>query len=514
LTAVYPGITTETDPVAEADLATHVALKRNVHGIPATVAQGDAIVGDGSGGFTTLALPALPPITPQGSVRRQRVRNDFTNPRLVGLTKVTHSDFNVNTPTLTALTNDPDLGYCAEYSGTALAGASPTITFSDAANGVPIIPGQVAFMRVSLKLMVAATANDVPVTMSARIFQSNGSTVVSARTIATTSRLVLGQVITLEGFEYGQAAAALAALRINFPLPDAGVWTIRVGKPQISIDPDGQAPAYIDGSMWNGAWIGAADASASEGWVDAPKPPAGFLRGFNDTTIGAVGSNNATAVMSNEQNVALQQEFGATISRIGMGDVPDPLNANSTHGAQPTAGDPVNWRNVPWLTSWCDTLRAHGLQWCPLIGSAMKWMTLDNSGSLTQLDPAQHGRWVALWQALVQTWPDVITHVEFMNEPNLVAGGNIPGATYTSLMRELYTGIKAVAPTCKFLGASLARYFGTDASGTDMGTYLTAMYTAGAKGFMDGISLHPYPSDPSSAWPACRPGTRPGSTGA
>lgn len=57
MTAVYPG--TETDAHAEADLATHAGLKRNVHGIPASVGSGQALVGDGSGGFTTLTPASL-----------------------------------------------------------------------------------------------------------------------------------------------------------------------------------------------------------------------------------------------------------------------------------------------------------------------------------------------------------------------------------------------------------------------------------------------------------------------
>lgn len=41
----------ETDPVAEGDLTAHSLLKRGVHGIPSSVGSGQAVLGDGSGGW-------------------------------------------------------------------------------------------------------------------------------------------------------------------------------------------------------------------------------------------------------------------------------------------------------------------------------------------------------------------------------------------------------------------------------------------------------------------------------
>ncbi|MEA2126415.1 MAG: polysaccharide biosynthesis protein PslG, partial [Solirubrobacteraceae bacterium] len=83
------------------------------------------------------------------------------------------------------------------------------------------------------------------------------------------------------------------------------------------------------------------------------------------------------------------------------------------------------------------------------------------------------------------------------NEPNLThfwASGPDP-ARYTELLRGARAAVKGVAPRMPVLGGSLAPVRGeeTTAIGEGLLPFLRGMYANGARGLMDGISLHPYP---------------------
>lgn len=87
-----------------------------------------------------------------------------------------------------------------------------------------------------------------------------------------------------------------------------------------------------------------------------------------------------------------------------------------------------------------------------------------------------------------------IAAYEIWNEPNANIGWspqpNVAG--YTQLLKLAYTAIKAVEPTATVVGGVLG-------AGLSFGTwtinpvnYLTQMYAAGAQGYFDALSFHPY----------------------
>lgn len=87
-----------------------------------------------------------------------------------------------------------------------------------------------------------------------------------------------------------------------------------------------------------------------------------------------------------------------------------------------------------------------------------------------------------------------IAAYEIWNEPNANIGWspqpNVAG--YTTLLKAAYTAIKAVEPTALVIGGVLG-------AGLSFGTwtinpvnYLTSMYAAGAQGYFDALSFHPY----------------------
>jgi hypothetical protein len=87
--------------------------------------------------------------------------------------------------------------------------------------------------------------------------------------------------------------------------------------------------------------------------------------------------------------------------------------------------------------------------------------------------------------------------IEVWNEPNLRAFFQpAPDPVrYTELLRAAHDAVKAVAPGMPVLGGALAPVLDetTDAKDYGLRPFLRRMYASGARGLMDGLSIHPYP---------------------
>lgn len=86
-----------------------------------------------------------------------------------------------------------------------------------------------------------------------------------------------------------------------------------------------------------------------------------------------------------------------------------------------------------------------------------------------------------------------ISTYEIWNEPNgVVFYAPISAASYTELLQGAYTAIKAVQPTATVLAGALGAtktFSGITLSPTE---FLKQMYAAGAAGYFDALSYHPY----------------------
>jgi hypothetical protein len=92
-----------------------------------------------------------------------------------------------------------------------------------------------------------------------------------------------------------------------------------------------------------------------------------------------------------------------------------------------------------------------------------------------------------------------VAAIEAWNEPNLDVfwGSRVPGgagpdpARYTEVLRAIFEGVKSGHPSTPVLGGSLANI-----RNIAPGPFLSGMYDAGARRWMDGLSFHPYPNSP------------------
>jgi hypothetical protein len=166
---------------------------------------------------------------------------------------------------------------------------------------------------------------------------------------------------------------------------------------------------------------------------------------------------------------------------------------------QPRRGDPMSFERADAVyKAWL----ARGIRPIFIVTGAPSWAW----APLTRCTPphchypparsADDG-WRAFVTEVARRYPRLLA-IEVWNEPNLrFFWQSGPDAQrYTELLRIAHDAIKAVAPTRRVLGASLAPGLGRgmDSQGEGMVPFLRKMYANGARGLMDGISLHPYPS--------------------
>jgi len=108
----------------------------------------------------------------------------------------------------------------------------------------------------------------------------------------------------------------------------------------------------------------------------------------------------------------------------------------------------------------------------------------DGAGSWPPRDPAAYA---AFLSALVQRYGTKITAIEVWNEPDQsnedYFAGPDKAQNYASVVRAAYPAVKAANPGVLVLAGSLV--------GSN-GAFLHALYTAGIKGFYDGLSVHYY----------------------
>jgi hypothetical protein len=106
-------------------------------------------------------------------------------------------------------------------------------------------------------------------------------------------------------------------------------------------------------------------------------------------------------------------------------------------------------------------------------------------------NPAQYASFAATAAAHYEALG--VQDFEIWNEPNSVASWTpAPNvATYTTLLKDSYAAIKAVAPSATVITGGLAPLAsdGTNISATD---FLAGIYANGGKGSFDAVGMHPY----------------------
>ncbi|MGX9673037.1 cellulase family glycosylhydrolase [Mycobacterium sp. HM-7] len=159
--------------------------------------------------------------------------------------------------------------------------------------------------------------------------------------------------------------------------------------------------------------------------------------------------------------------------------------------------DLANDANWTLMNNVMNAARAHNMGVLAVISHTPLWAapsgTIPGAGAP---DPAVYADFV---KQVATRYGDVISAYEVWNEPNSASFFQpMDPVRYTAILKAVYTTLKGVNgtggvdPTSTVIAGALAPlqdFFGLTSSPQ---TFLAAMYAAGAKGFFDAISVHPY----------------------
>lgn len=177
----------------------------------------------------------------------------------------------------------------------------------------------------------------------------------------------------------------------------------------------------------------------------------------------------------------------------------------SWDAVQHFSSDSYDWSDSDAVTK---AAEAHGFKVLMIIDFVPSWARVPGCDSkmCAPADPATYGQFAAA--AAARYAPYGVNDFEIWNEPNIsfrFHPESNPGE-YVSMLKAAYTDIKHVDPSSVVIAGSTAPS-ATDGPDYSPADFLNAMYNAGAGGYFDAISAHPYtypitPSEsaPTDAW--------------
>ena len=151
------------------------------------------------------------------------------------------------------------------------------------------------------------------------------------------------------------------------------------------------------------------------------------------------------------------------------------------NGTETSPGNYDSW-NLAHYDRAVNVARASGQKILMLVSTSPSWASGSSEKQAPPADPATYANFLKF---LANRWGGRIDAWEIWNEPNYSRfwpGGANPAA-YTALLKASYVALKQVAPDARVVygGPSLNDY-----------KFIEATYAAGAKGYFDVMSVHPY----------------------
>lgn len=154
---------------------------------------------------------------------------------------------------------------------------------------------------------------------------------------------------------------------------------------------------------------------------------------------------------------------------------------------------------VQQLDSFLDAANQRHLQVLAVVTESPCWALpaygADCSEKAREDLPADANDFANFLGQLVSRYHDQIHYWELWNEPNLAPDPD--PAAYARLLQTAYPVVKALDPSAVVLAGALAP---VEAGPYSTQAYVAGMYAAGAKGFFDGLSFHPYTDGHAPTW--------------
>ena len=155
---------------------------------------------------------------------------------------------------------------------------------------------------------------------------------------------------------------------------------------------------------------------------------------------------------------------------------------------EPLAQGSYNWTL---MDNVMNAAAAHNMGVLAEVSSTPLWAA--PSGTLPGAGAPNPQDYVNFMTQVAKRYGNTISAYEIWNEVNSASFYQpMSPASYTALLKAVYPVLKQLDPTATVVAGALAPlvdFFGLTASAP---TYVAAMYAAGAQGFFDALSVHPY----------------------
>lgn len=167
---------------------------------------------------------------------------------------------------------------------------------------------------------------------------------------------------------------------------------------------------------------------------------------------------------------------------------------------QPNNSTKYNWVETDRVV---ETATRHNIESLIIITYAPGWaQNKDCRDDNNQCPPANNEEFALFAGEVAKRYKSKKVHdFEIWNEPNYgtVKHPRRNAEEYTALLKATYTEIKKINPEANIITGGLAMT-GNDGINTAPTDFVISLYTSGAKGYFDGISLHPhtYPGVPQT----------------
>ncbi|MUL61158.1 hypothetical protein B5P44_00990 [Mycobacterium sp. CBMA 213] len=201
-------------------------------------------------------------------------------------------------------------------------------------------------------------------------------------------------------------------------------------------------------------------------------------------SIGSDGSSQTVGVADAYLYTLSQTDLVAQLNEIhGLG-VTDLRIVVPWIYIQPTSAASYDWTKMDNVVN---TARSMGFTMTASITMNPTW---DGTPLVGTPNPNAYANFAA---AVAQRYGSSIGAYEIWNEPNAVTflAPSDPGA-YTAMLKAAYTAIKAVAPSATVIAGVLGAVTTVPGMSLAPQQFLAGMYAAGAQGFFDALSFHPY----------------------
>ena len=236
--------------------------------------------------------------------------------------------------------------------------------------------------------------------------------------------------------------------------------------------------------------------------VDTDSFTVNISDGFGGTTTATVNVTiappSASAIDQRATTVAVTAQqmyfYSQTDTDMAMGllkdDGVDTIRIMMPWVGMEPADDTYDWAAVDRMV---DSANANGIRVLGVLNATPDWAAVPDQPDLAghPADPAKFGDFVT---EVATRYQGRVADYEIWNEPNWRGfWAPVPDAAqYTELLKVAYTAIKAADPDAVVIAASVGATQEVPDVLINPVTYVSQMYAAGAAGYFDALSFHPY----------------------